>query len=82
MGHEFPEDSKTSGTKAVITVSRKVIKVSGGEQVVKFDVCNRNTFHKDLGSCKTSLAKDAMNRVSTRQIIGVVHVVYSALILT
>ncbi|MCC5649621.1 hypothetical protein LC609_07170 [Nostoc sp. XA013] len=48
MGHEFPEDSKTSGTEAVITVSRQIVEVSGGEQVVKFDVCNWNTFHKDL----------------------------------
>ncbi|WP_298919621.1 hypothetical protein [uncultured Nostoc sp.] len=49
MGHKFPKDPKTSGTEAVITVSRQVIKVSGGEEVVKFDVCNRNTFHKDPG---------------------------------
>ncbi|WP_461947062.1 hypothetical protein [Nostoc sp.] len=49
MSHEFPEDPKTSGTEAVITVSRQIIEVSGREQVVKFDVCNRNTFHKNLG---------------------------------
>lgn len=49
MGYEFPEDPKTSGTEAVITVSRQVIEVSGGEQVVIFDVRNWNTFHKDLG---------------------------------
>ncbi|WP_226889020.1 hypothetical protein [Nostoc sp. MG11] len=49
MGHEFTEDPKTSGTEAVITVSRQVIEVSGGEQVVKFDVRNWNTFDKDLG---------------------------------
>ena len=49
MGHEFTEDPKTSGTEAVITVSRQVIEVSGGEQVVIFKLRNRNTFHKDLG---------------------------------
>ncbi|MGF1939105.1 MAG: hypothetical protein RM347_032940 [Nostoc sp. ChiQUE02] len=49
MGNEFPEDPKTSGTEAVITVSRQVIEISGGEEIVKFDVCNRNTFYKDLG---------------------------------
>ncbi|WP_225225693.1 hypothetical protein [Komarekiella delphini-convector] len=49
MGHEFTEDPKTSGTETVVAVSRQIIEVSGGEQVVKLDVCNRNTFHKDLG---------------------------------
>ncbi|MEH2420175.1 MAG: hypothetical protein V7K48_04300 [Nostoc sp.] len=52
MGYKFPEDPKTSGTEAVITVSWQVIEVSGGEQVFKFDVCNRNTLHKDLGFLK------------------------------
>ncbi|MEH1771394.1 hypothetical protein [Nostoc sp.] len=49
MGNKFPKDPKTSRTEAVITVSRQVIEISGGEQVVIFDICNRNTFHKDLG---------------------------------
>ncbi len=52
MGNEFPEDPKTSGTEAVITVSWEIVEVFGGEQIVIFDVCNRNTFHKDLGFSK------------------------------
>ena len=52
MGHEFPKNPKTSGTEAVITVSRQVIEVSGGEQVVIFEVRNRNPFHKNPGLSK------------------------------
>ncbi|MDF5725765.1 MAG: hypothetical protein PUP91_36020 [Rhizonema sp. PD37] len=52
MSHEFTKDPKTSGTEAVITVSRQVIEVSSGEQVVKFDVRNRNAFHKNFGFSK------------------------------
>ncbi|MDZ7960580.1 MAG: hypothetical protein RMY34_22310 [Aulosira sp. DedQUE10] len=52
MGHKFTEDPKTSGTEAVITVSRQVIEVSGREEVLKFDVRHRNPFHKDLGLLK------------------------------
>lgn len=52
MGHEFTKDPKTRGTEAVITLSRQVIEVSGREQVVIFEVRDRNPFHKHLGLSK------------------------------